>query len=237
MEKMTNEPRYRQIYRSMLKEIRTGAWAEGQQLPTEEELCRLFDVSRITVRRALQLLEAEGLLRRTPRRGTFVHRQTMRLPLQRIYSFADILDENSEGVHSLLLSFETIPCPEMEAKLLQLPENEPVFRLERIWLQGGKPFAYGSSILRCSAWPALTAGEIRKSGVYGAMRAVGGASPDHATETFQAVLMDRRAARHLNRPVKSAALRVERLAFQKETPVEFSASVLTGDTIRYEVQL
>lgn len=237
MEKTPGEPRYRQIYRDLLWEIRRGDWTEGQQMPTEEELCQRFGVSRITVRRALQMLETDGLLERTPRRGTFVRRRTMHLPSHSLYSFTELLGEDSTAVHSLLLRFERILCPESAAKKLQLSENEPVFRLERLWVQDGEPFAYGGSVLPCAVFPDLTAEEIRRRGVYGAMRALGKTPPDRATETFQAVLMDRRTARHLHRETRSAALRVERLAFRGDIPVEYSSSILTGDTICYEVQL
>jgi len=65
-------PRYIQVYSVIRDWIYQGVYRAGRQLPTEGELCDLFGVSRITTRRAVDLLVDEGLVTRQPGRGTFV---------------------------------------------------------------------------------------------------------------------------------------------------------------------
>lgn len=69
---MVNKPRYLQIKEYLLDEINSGRIGRDEKLPSEKELCELFSVSRITVRKALEGLEESGLLYRVPGRGTFV---------------------------------------------------------------------------------------------------------------------------------------------------------------------
>lgn len=65
-------PRYHQVYVTVRAWVADGSYRPGEQLPTEPELGRIFSVSRITVRKAVSALEAEGWLERKQGRGTFV---------------------------------------------------------------------------------------------------------------------------------------------------------------------
>lgn len=68
---------YRRVADSLLREIESGHYAAGDQLPTEKLLEMRFNVSRIVIRQAMGLLESERIIRREPGRGTFVtHRDT-----------------------------------------------------------------------------------------------------------------------------------------------------------------
>jgi len=63
---------YVQIYTIIKEKIESGEWPAGTQIPTEDELCRAYDVSKVTVREAIQELVREGYLRRQQGKGTFV---------------------------------------------------------------------------------------------------------------------------------------------------------------------
>ena len=65
-------PKYKSIYNELLGRINSGVYAAGVKMPTEAELCREFDVERVTVRRALKLLDDDGLITRQAGAGTFV---------------------------------------------------------------------------------------------------------------------------------------------------------------------
>ena len=66
---------YRQIFDTISEQIRSGQLAPGERLPSEAETARQFGVSRITSKRALHMLAAEGLITRVPGRGSFVAEQ------------------------------------------------------------------------------------------------------------------------------------------------------------------
>jgi GntR family transcriptional regulator len=65
-------PRYLQVASALRRRIRDGRWAVGDRIATLEELEREFDVARVTVRQAIELLQSEGLLKSHQGRGTFV---------------------------------------------------------------------------------------------------------------------------------------------------------------------
>src|SRR5208283_3107756 len=63
---------YVQMYAIFKEKIKLTEWPEGMKIPTEDELCRLYDISKATVRFAISDLVREGLLRRIQGKGTFV---------------------------------------------------------------------------------------------------------------------------------------------------------------------
>jgi GntR family transcriptional regulator len=68
----SKEKLYVQVYAIFLKKIESGEWRDGLQIPSEDELCRMYDVSKVTVREAIQELVREGYLKRQQGRGTFI---------------------------------------------------------------------------------------------------------------------------------------------------------------------
>jgi GntR family transcriptional regulator of arabinose operon len=67
-----NQTLYMKIYESLLEKIKSGELKEGDRIPTEMELAEEFQVSRITSRKALDILAEEGYITRTPGKGSFV---------------------------------------------------------------------------------------------------------------------------------------------------------------------
>jgi GntR family transcriptional regulator len=65
-------PRYLQVASALRRRLRDGRWAVGDKIATLEELEHEFDVARVTVRQAIELLQSEGLLKSHQGRGTFV---------------------------------------------------------------------------------------------------------------------------------------------------------------------
>ena len=78
---MTGEPLYSLVASRAEQLIASGDWQEGDRLPPERQLCRDFDVSRSTLRQALDELEERGLISRHQGRGTFVTRPRLQLPI------------------------------------------------------------------------------------------------------------------------------------------------------------
>src|SRR5690606_37456750 len=92
-------PLYRQIKNLIVSRIRSGEWAPGGQIPSESELVRTLNVSRMTANRALRELTAEGYLVRVQGVGTFVAKETPQGALVEIRSISDEIRECG-GMHS-----------------------------------------------------------------------------------------------------------------------------------------
>ena len=72
IDRFNREKLYIQLTRILLEEIHSGRWQPGRRIPTEEELCREYNVSKVTVRQAILNLASEGYLLKVQGKGTFV---------------------------------------------------------------------------------------------------------------------------------------------------------------------
>jgi len=105
-------PLHAQVAAILKERIVNGVWRNGENIPTEKELCVEFDVARGTLRQALQKLEAEGYLRREQGRGTFVrlgeqHPSADKAPLAKRLAFVVPYVRDS-SVSTMLIGFQQV---------------------------------------------------------------------------------------------------------------------------------
>jgi len=136
---------YRDLAQTLRGDITSGKWKAGSRLPTEMELAEMHGVSRITVRHALQLIEAEGLIRRRPKLGTFVSSQPHRLVPVSIDYTASLQMHAPEAKRTLLVC--RTDTAGSAADLLKVSENTPVLYSERCDRLNGIPFAWDCGII------------------------------------------------------------------------------------------
>jgi GntR family transcriptional regulator len=137
-------PRYLQVASALRRRIRDGRWAIGDKIATLEELEREFDVARVTVRQAIELLQSEGLLKSHQGRGTFVtktveHDRWLQLATDWESLIAPIRDHVPE-----LLTSET-PSDAGTAPRIEDGDGIPApayVAIRSVQRRAGKPYAY-----------------------------------------------------------------------------------------------
>ena len=125
-------PLYQQLVAMIEKQIDNGDLKPGQKIPSENELCDMYNISRITVRQALSDLSTRGKVIRVKGRGTFIPKFSARKPFDGLSGFTNEIKYTQQTqVTSKVLSFEaTLPTAET-AQMLGLTEDQAVIRLER----------------------------------------------------------------------------------------------------------
>ena len=130
--------RYRTLAEELERRISSGELKPGERLASENELASALKVSRVTVRSALDIVEAKGLVARRPGAGTFV-------ALPRLHHDLTVLENlfaqfTKQGVHSTtqLLEYRWSPVDARTAGVLGHPE---AMKLSRLWFIGALPFA------------------------------------------------------------------------------------------------
>jgi GntR family transcriptional regulator len=133
-------PLYRQIkgHLARMAEERHGG---GERFPSESELTRLFGVSRMTVRQAIQELVDHGVLRRRRGAGTFVSAPPSEAPRRQASALAKDWPSHVDGMRVEPLAFEVCPCPADVAAILSIESGRPVRFLSRLRLAGEVPVA------------------------------------------------------------------------------------------------
>jgi len=164
-------PHYRQIELALRQ--RLASMPPGDRLPSDEELCREFGVSRMTARNAMQRLADDGLVRRIPGRGTFAIAAPSHRHADRLMAFSSEMRRLGREPSSWLLERSLRPATEAEAGDLAIPVGEPVVVLRRLRLADGEPIALETAVLvRRTAEVVLTA-DLEGGSLHEALAAAG----------------------------------------------------------------
>ncbi len=148
-------PKYQQLARFLQQQIQQGHLQPGDQLPTEEQLCRAHGLSRGTVRQAIHVLEQQGLLKKVQGRGTFVTDPGARSTFFTLTSFAEDMRRQGRTPSTRVLAAERVLAPPPVRKKLELAAEEPVFRVERLRLADGQPVMHETRWLAARLCPDL----------------------------------------------------------------------------------
>ncbi|HWQ79884.1 MAG TPA: GntR family transcriptional regulator [Anaerovoracaceae bacterium] len=220
-----------------MENIEKLVWAPGNKIPTEQELCEQYNVSRITVRRALKALEDKSHIVRIPGKGTFVCEPKIEQPLGNFYSFSEQIERMNMIPSSRMYELRLIEAPPETAKLFGLDADNRVYFGIRLRLANNEPIAIEYFYLPAYLFPDLTAKEIEEYGLYNLMRTKYRVIPDEAEETFESILINNTEALLLNCEPDMPALRLERHTKANGVYVEDSKSVIRGDRYKYRVKL
>lgn len=228
---------YYQLKNIIIDNIKNKVWDLDSKIPTERELCEMYNVSRITVRQALKELEDEGYLYRKQGKGTFVKRQKFVQHLSQFYSFSEEITKMGSVPATNILQFDIIEADQVVANKLKIPTGEKTFAIKRLRLADGEPFALETSFVVHKYAKNLTKEAVAQLGLYEALRQKCGVIPNEATETFEAVLVGTEQAKYLEVPKKSAALYLERVTMAQGNIIEYCTSTIRGDKYKYTIQL
>ncbi|HWT10263.1 MAG TPA: phosphonate metabolism transcriptional regulator PhnF [Roseomonas sp.] len=145
---------WRQIAATMEAEIATGTKAAGDRLPTEAALTARFGVNRHTVRRALEDMEARGLIRVEQGRGAFVAEDVVDYRLGSRTRFSETLRRQNREPAGRILRLAEVPAETQLAEALAIRRGRMVLRVDRLGLADGRPVVLGAHHLplpRCAA--------------------------------------------------------------------------------------
>src|SRR5699024_6234558 len=141
-------PLYNQVKEILVSKITNKQWKTGDLIPTETELINEFDVSRTTIRQAINILVNEGVLEKQQGRGTTVKSMKLTGSLGRLTGFAEEIMERGYLPKSRLLKAEHRKDLFIEKKHLRLDEEEEVVSIQRIRFINDEPIA-----LEKTSWP------------------------------------------------------------------------------------
>jgi GntR family transcriptional regulator len=137
-------PYYVQVAETLRRRIMTDEYMEESLIPPVPELEREFNVSNITIRKALETLTQDGLLRRKRGVGTIVQKCERDLVVFELTGDFKRLVRSIEDlpVELEVIEIKVIPCPHYVRKMLSLGPEAQVMRMKKIRKHGGKPLSY-----------------------------------------------------------------------------------------------
>lgn len=201
---------HKQLFLAVREQIRRGVYREGDPIPTEEQLCQAFGVSRITVRRAVADLVEEGWLEKRIGRGTFVRQPSPKPQGGASSTFTESLAKRSKQTHVTVLEVSRGPPPPHVAAAMGVPDDAQVVYASRLRSISNVPLLFVDSWLMPEYAAPITEEALEGRSIT-EMLLSEGVRFRYVTEELSAVAADPHVAATLRVPVGAPLLCVARL--------------------------
>ena len=230
--------RHAQVSEWLRRQIEKGVWAIDDQLPSESQLGKRFSVSRITIRRALQTLESEGLIYRRQGLGSFVGTSRVHQGLVRLTDFAEDMQAAGLKAGSRVVHSEFEEASEIVARALHVDEGSRVLRLDRIRLGDGEPLAYDRTWLPPFYGQLLSGRDLEKETIYHILEVDYQIPIISGRFRIEAINAPADISQELGIPWGRALLMIERVSVtEAERRVYYQQRFYRSDRVAYDLDL
>ncbi|MDC5706205.1 phosphonate utilization transcriptional regulator PhnR [Vibrio europaeus] len=154
---------YVKIKDSIVEQIESGMLSPRQKLPAERKLAESFDTTRVTLREALSLLEAEGRIYREDRRGWFISPLPLKYDPTQTLNFTNMALSQQRTPKTELIGAKGILANKQAASLLGLQPFSDVYRVDRVRYLEERPVVYVTNYIRPELFPNLLDFDLSKS--------------------------------------------------------------------------
>ena len=221
-----NIPIYIQIHDKIKEDIEKGVWSIGDRLPSERELALKFDVSRMTLRQAIQTLADEGILARKKVQETMTGTT----------SFTEITLSQNRVPSSRTVSYFVAKPSSSEMEKLQLGPEDSILRMERIRFADDIPICFEVASIPYSLVSQYGKSEITNS-FYKTLEAKSGHKIGHSNQTISAVQASEQIAEYLEIKRGDAILRVRQVSyFENGLPFEYVRTQYAGSRFEFYLE-
>ncbi|MFC4503727.1 MULTISPECIES: GntR family transcriptional regulator [Streptomyces] len=222
--------RARQLADLLRRQLLTDGFPDGA-FPHESTLATEYRASRNTVRQALDLLRAEGLVERLPGVGTVVVAQKFPHGLDRLMGLAETLREHGR-VTNEVRTMGPVAAPAPVADRLRVTPGADVLYIERLRRLNGLPLSLDLTYIPLDLGTALLGADLENTDVFRLLEAITGQRLGQAEITLEAVNADANSAAVLEAPRGAAVLMLERLTHLADgRPVDLEFIRFRGDRI------
>jgi GntR family transcriptional regulator len=234
---LSPQPLYAQIKDALRARILDGSYAPHSQMPSEHELCAMFDVSRITVRQALGDLQKEGLLFKLHGKGTFVSKPKAFQNVTSLQGFAEAMSSMGYEIVNQLRSFRIVKAERHVAAKLNLPEGAPVAEIHRVRLLNREPVSLELTWVPEAFGKRLANADLVTRDIFLILENDCGVPLGHADIAIDAILADDDIVDALRVEEGSPVLRIERLTHDAAgKPIDYEYLYFRGDAFQYRLR-
>lgn len=236
-------PLYHQIREKLTARIENGEFKPLEQIPSENELCEEYDVSRITIRRAINEMVKIGLLIKKQGKGTFVNQPKINFFSVDLVSFTERMKQQGLNVTTRVIGVREM-IPENRVKKALLIDNEvPVVEIKRLRYIENDPISietnyiprkiFGGEITPAQLEMYLAQG----NSLYYLLNNRIGIEFTRAHQTFEPILLRDEEQEILDCGENPVGLLIYRTTYSGNNPIEFVKVVHRGDRCKFEMEL
>lgn len=229
---------YAKVEETIATEIAQGEYRPGDQLPTEDALLERFQVSRITVRRAIQNLVSRGLLEIRRGLGTFVLSPRIEAELTKLTGFVEDMNAAGRKATARVVRQGVVAASARVAERLQLAKGIKVMEIKRVRLAGGIPISFDETYLPLPLGKQIVRKDLRLHPIFTLLEEEYGVPLVEAEYALEAVIATKAVADALQVGVGSPIFQIERTSMTTgNQPVDYEVLSYRGDLVRFVTKL
>lgn len=234
---MSSVPMHAQIREIIRRRVLDGTYAPHSQMPSESQMMEAFSVSRITVRQALGDLQKEGLIFKVAGKGSFVAKPKAFQSLSRLQGFGEAMSPSGYETFSQVISMRKVAASETVAQRLRLKPGAPAFEIQRLRFLNREPISVDQSYFPLELGKRLAGEDLPTRDIFVILENDYGLHLTHADVQIEAISADEGLARQLRIAEASPLLRIERLTYADEQPIDFEYLYYRGDAFQYRLRI
>ncbi|MDO5039483.1 GntR family transcriptional regulator [Clostridium sp.] len=236
IDKSSKIPLYLQLMDILIDKINKGL-KENDRLLSEREICDIYDVSRTTVRQALDELERDGYIYKLHGKGTFVAPKRVNQDLVSFYSFTNEMKKIGKEPSSQIINFEIVEAGEKISNKFNIKAEELLYKLVRVRKADNVPMMYEVTYLPFERFYELSKEKLEGKAMYDVLKEEYNANLTFAEEYFEPILTNKLESIYLEIHEGAPSLKIERYTYESKRLIEYTVSIVRGDKFKYRVQL
>ncbi len=235
----SHNPFYLQLIELLKFQIQDGTWQPGDQIPSEQELCSAYEVSRTVVRQALRDLEVDNIITRRKGKGTFVAKPKISEGLiQKLTGFYQDMVEKGLTPGTRVIHQRIISATNKIAKYLDITIGTEVVDICRLRFINDEPIQLVTTYIPLRISPNLATVDLTNRSLYEYLENENKIKIARGTRYLEAVLASEEEAALLEIEEGDPLLMLDSVSFTETGQViEYYHAVHRGDRARFEVDL
>ena len=236
--KNSSLPYYLQIKEIIKERIKENIYPVDTLIPSENLLSQEFNVTRATIRSALNELKKQGLIRTEKGKGSVVCHPSIEQSLLRFYSFSRDFMNSSFNTKTTIIEKKEIPAPWDIVEKLELTENEGVFEIVRLRWFNEYPMIIETSFAPVKLFPGLINNNLEEKSIYDLIEYKYGMKIIKAKEYISPKNADVEEAEYLGIEAGAPVFFTERVTIStNQKPIEVRRSIIRGDKYTFYTEL
>src|SRR5215469_1095983 len=229
---------YAKVEEALATEIAQGEYRPGDQLPTEDALLERFQVSRITVRRAIHNLVRRDLLEIRRGLGTFVLSPRIEAELTKLTGFVEDMHAVGRKATARVVSHGVVAASARVAERLQLTKGMKVMQIKRVRLANDTPISFDETFLPLGLGKQIVRNDLRRRPIFTLLEEQYGVPLVEADYELEAVTASETVANALQVRIGSPIFQIERTSMTSgNKPVDYEVLSYRGDLVRFVTRL
>jgi DNA-binding GntR family transcriptional regulator len=227
------EPSYAQLVRILQEQIAVGKLRPGDRLPSESQLCEHHGVSRMTIRRAINILVEQGVVITKQGQGTFIKPMQFWAATFNLGQLQNLLcDEN--GIRIKILEASIKLARGRVIHKMAIKRGQRILFIRRLILSQNKPIMYHREYLVYDPSLPIVESELEVTSLKGLFEGTNNSSIKRSMLSIEATVLKNEEAQLLQAPVATAAFNLEHLFYDfEDRPVSWGWFICPGVNLRF----